>query len=217
MTSQSRQTSAGGGQATRRYRKRRRAKQEADTRRRITEAAVKLHGTVGPGRTSVKQIAEEAGVQRATVYRHFPDEDSLFEACTSHYFALNPMPDPGAWGAIGNPEERLRIALGELYQWFGRTEPMITNSIRDLDQVPAATRDGFLAYFDVVRGALMRGRPERGRARQRTSAAIGHAVDFTTWRSLTRVQGLGESEALELMAGMVEAAQRRSRPASRSR
>src|SRR3954452_1670164 len=99
-------------ETTRRYRKRRRAEQEADTRRRITEAAVKLHGTVGPAKTTVSGIAREAGVQRATVYRHFPDEDAIYAACTSHYNALHPPPDLTAWASIDDPDVRLRTALG---------------------------------------------------------------------------------------------------------
>src|ERR1700730_7869849 len=90
------------------YRKRRRAEQEDETRRRITEAAVKLHGTVGPAGTPIKGIAAEAGVQRGTVYRHFPDLDSLFMACSAHWASLNPPPDPASWSAIGDPDERLR-------------------------------------------------------------------------------------------------------------
>src|SRR5919106_1794877 len=95
----------------RRYRKRRRAEQEAETRRRITEAAVRLHGTIGPAKTTVSGIAREAGVQRATVYRHFPSEDAIYAACTSHYNALHPPPDLGRWAAVADQEERLRIAL----------------------------------------------------------------------------------------------------------
>src|SRR5919198_6303081 len=91
--------------ATRRYRKRLRAEQEQQTRQAITEAAVKLHGTVGPARTTVSAIAEEAGVQRATVYRHFPDEPSLFRACSGHYMAMHPPPDPSHWLEIADPAE----------------------------------------------------------------------------------------------------------------
>src|SRR5215218_6552962 len=94
----------------RRYRKRRRAEQERRTRERITEAAVRLHGTVGPARTTVSGVAKEAGVQRATVYRHFPDEESLFAACSAHYWASNPMPNPDAWSSISEPGARLRQA-----------------------------------------------------------------------------------------------------------
>src|SRR5918999_3074579 len=111
----------------RRYEKKRRAELEAETRRRITESAVELHGSVGPARTSISAVAERAGVRRSTVYRHFPDEAALFEACSSHWEAANPPPDLGAWAAIADPDERLRTALGELYAFYRRTEPMMEN------------------------------------------------------------------------------------------
>ena len=98
----------------RRYRKRRRAEQEQRTRERITEATVRLHGSIGPAQTTVSGVAREAGVQRATVYRHFPDEEALFAACTAHYWARNPRPDPAGWSEIADPGVRLRRALGEM-------------------------------------------------------------------------------------------------------
>src|SRR3954447_2484557 len=94
----------------RKYEKKRRAELEEETRRRITETAVELHGTVGPARTSISAIAERAGVRRSTVYRHFPDEEALFHACSSHWANANPLPDPAPWEAIDDPDERLRTA-----------------------------------------------------------------------------------------------------------
>ena len=88
---------------------------------------MKLHGTVGPARTTVSAIADEAGVQRATVYRHFPDDQSLFDACTAHFYGLHPRPDPEAWASIADPDERLRKALADLYAWYGETEEMLSN------------------------------------------------------------------------------------------
>jgi AcrR family transcriptional regulator len=194
--------------ATRRYRKRLRAEQEHRTRQAITEAAMKLHGTVGPARTTVSAVADAAGVQRATVYRHFPDEASLFQACSSHYSALHPPPDPSAWVEIGDPRERLRRALTELYRWWEETEDMMSLVLRDAPLVEgmAAPVEEGRAYLDEVRRILVRGRPERGKARSRASAAIGHAVTFNTWRSLVREQGLGNAEAVELMAELVDRA-----------
>ena len=189
----------------RRYRKRKRAEAELRTRERITEATVALHETMGPGRTTVKAIAERAGVQRATVYRHFPDEQALFDACTAHYYARHPMPDPSGWAQIDSPEERLVHALGDLYAWYAETEEMLFRSVRDMERVPAATRDGFLGFFDGVHGTLMVGRHESGRALARTSGAIGHAVSFSTWRSLVREQGLDNDDAVALMVAMVDA------------
>src|ERR1700741_385861 len=118
------------------YRKTRRAASEQETRQRITDAAVALHQAVGPARTTVKAIAERAGVQRATVYRHFPDEEALFAACTAHYYGRHPMPDPGSWRAIDPPERRLRAALADLYAWYAETEPMLASGIRDIEHVP---------------------------------------------------------------------------------
>ncbi len=163
---------------------------------------------MGPARTTVSGIADEAGVQRATVYRHFPNEKALFEACTGHYLSLHPRPDPSSWVEIADPSERLREALGELYRWWDETEDMMSRVIRDASLVPSmegAARD-FFAYFEEVRTTLMRGRRQRGKARARLAAAIGHAIAFSTWQSLAREQGLTNSEAVELMSGMVERA-----------
>ncbi len=193
---------------TRRYRKRRRAEQEAETRQRITEAAVKLHGTIGPAKTTVSGIAREAGVQRATVYRHFPDEDAIYEACTSHYNSLHPPPDPGQWAAVADPDERLRVALRELYAFYAETRQMLESTGRDADRVPAVGKAvaQLGAYLEAARSVLIKGRPERGRARTRVGAAIGHALGFGTWRSLAVEQGLDEDEAVELMAALVATA-----------
>jgi AcrR family transcriptional regulator len=194
---------------TRVYRKRRRAEQEALTRLQITEAAVRLHGTVGPARTTIKAIAAEAGVQRATVYRHFPDLESLFMSCSAHWASLNPPPSAASWSEIADPEVRLGHALSELYRWYAWAEPMLTNVSRDAALVPASARAGenFAAHFESLREALMRGRKLRGRARVRAAAAIGHALGFATWRSLAREQGLDDGEAVELLSALVTAAE----------
>jgi AcrR family transcriptional regulator len=191
---------------TRAYRKRRRAQQEAETRQHITEAAMRLHGTVGPARTTISNIAEEAGVQRATVYRHFPDLESVFLACSAHWASLNPPPDPAAWARIADPDERLRRALTELYAWYVWGEPMLANVTRDAAAVPAVVREASQHRYAAIQAALVRGRRSRGRSRARVAAAIGHALDFATWRSLTRERGLEADEAVELMVALVEAA-----------
>ena len=190
---------------TRRYRKRRRAEQEGETRRRITEAAVKLHGTIGPAKTTVSGIAREAGVERATVYRHFPDEDAIYAACTSHYNALHPPPDLGRWAAVDGPEERLRVGLAEIYAFYAETQQMLESTGRDADRVPAVRKavGEMQSYLDAARETLLRGRRERGRPRALASAAIGHALAFPTWRSLVREQGLSDADAVELMVALV--------------
>jgi AcrR family transcriptional regulator len=193
---------------TRAYRMRRRAELQEQTRRRITEAAVELHGTLGPARTSVKAVAEAAGVERATVYRHFPDERALFQACSSHWRAANPSPDPAEWTAVADPDERLRIALSELYAYYGATQEMLANLLRDAATVPivAELMEGLRARLDAMRDALLRGRPERGRARHDVRAALGHALAFATWSSLVREEGLTVAQAVRLMCDLVAAA-----------
>jgi AcrR family transcriptional regulator len=193
---------------TRRYRKRLRAEQELRTRQAITEAAVRLHGTVGPARTTISGVADEAGVQRATVYRHFPDEASLFQACSSHYASLHPPPDPSAWTEIRDPRPRLRRGLTDVYRWWEETEDMMSLVLRDAPAVEAMSAPvaAGRAYLDAVGEVLMRGRPERGKARSRAAAAIGHALAFSTWQSLVREQGLTNEEAVKLMTGMVDQA-----------
>jgi AcrR family transcriptional regulator len=194
------------GAGRRPYRKRKRAVAELQTRQRITEAAVALHQTIGPAHTSVKAIAERAGVERATVYRHFPTEEALFDACTSHYYARHPMPDPRTWAVIAEPGERLRAALSAFYAWYEETEDMLSPGIRDLERVPAGAREAFLGYFAAAHATLMRGRAERGRPRALVSAAIGHAINFLTWRSLVREPQLAAEEGVALMVAMVQAA-----------
>jgi len=191
------------------YRKRRRAEREAETRQRITEATVRLHGTVGPARTTIKDVAAGAGVQRATVYRHFPDLESLFRACSAHWASLNPPPDPAAWE--GKP---LDAALAELYDWYEWGEAMLVNVRRDLPLVPAMARPRavFDARFIALHAALMGGRPKR----KRVAAALGHALQFETWQSLTRGGGLSNRDAVELMVALVDAAGRPTRRAARS-
>ena len=193
---------------SREYRKRKRAEQEEETRLRITQAAVDLHGSVGPARTTVSAIAERAGVQRATVYRHFPDEEAMFAACSTHHLSLNPPPDPAAWTETADVDERLRTALGDLYAWYGRNTQMLENVTRDRPLVPALAgpAERMAGYYRGIVEALLAGRSERGGRRRRVTAAIGHALGFATWRSLVREQGLSDAEAVELMAGLVDAA-----------
>ena len=79
------------------YQLKRRAERQEMTRRRIIEAAIELHQTIGPAATTVSEIAERAQVGRVTVYRHFPDELTLARACSGLYFTRHPAPDPDRW------------------------------------------------------------------------------------------------------------------------
>jgi AcrR family transcriptional regulator len=188
------------------YRMKRRAELEEQTRRRITESAVALHEELGPARTSISAIADRAGVRRSTVYRHFADEEALFAACSSHWRAANPPPDPSAWAAIEDPTERTETALRELYAFYGRTERMYLSLLRDEPLVPAVERRlrDFYGYLGAIRDLLMAGRGLRGHAARRARGAIGHALAFPTWRSMAREQGLADRDAVALMCLLVE-------------
>lgn len=189
---------------TRPYRMRRRAESQADTRRRITESAVELHGTVGPARTSISAVADHAGVRRSTVYRHFPDEAALFDACTAHWAAAHPVPDLAAWAAIDSPEARLTVGLHELYAFYRTTEAMLDNLYRDEEIVPLVAQHfaAFRGFLAAAGDALMAGRDVRGAVRRRTRAALMHAVAFSTWKSLVREQELSEPDAVALMSAL---------------
>jgi AcrR family transcriptional regulator len=190
------------------YRMQARAQKQDRTRERITESAVALHGTLGPARTTMAAVAEHAGVRRSTLYRHFADEAALFEACTAHWTAANPPPDLGAWAAVADPAERLRVALGELYAYYGRTEQMLEVLIRDESLVPIVAERfaAFHGFMAAARDVLMAGRGLRGAAARRTRAAIGHALAFSTWKSLVREQGLSDADATALLCGLVAGA-----------
>jgi AcrR family transcriptional regulator len=191
----------------RKYELKKRREQVGQTRLRITEAAIELHGTVGPSRTTMSAVAERAGVERRTLYRHFPNEADLFAACSTHYFSANPWPDPGDWRAIRDPHQRLERALDELYAYYERTEPMLSNALRDAELVDSA-RDAVAplhAYLEEAAEILIIGRRARGRRRQLVEGALRHALAFSTWRSLS-TNGIGRSDAAQLSAALVEAA-----------
>lgn len=180
-----------------------RADNVTETRQRIVEAAVALHGTIGPAATTVSAVAEAAGVTRLTVYRHFPDDGALFAACTAHWAAGQVLPDPAAWARVGEPFERLTVALTDLYRFYRDGEPMLTNAIRDRAALPAALREAAEAQqLDL----LLRPFRARGTRRRRLRAAIGHAASFWTWRSLCHEHGLTDADAVRLTTAMVSAA-----------
>ena len=189
----------------RKYELKKRGEEMAETHRRITEAAIELHGTVGPSRTTLSAVAKRAGVERRTLYRHFPTEGDLFAACSTHYFTANPRPDLGSWRAMHDPRERLERALDELYAYYERTEPMLSNVLRDAELVDAA-RDAVAplrGYLDEAAEILIVGRPVRGRRRQLVAGALRHAVAFPTWRSLS-TNGIARSDAVRLISALVE-------------
>jgi AcrR family transcriptional regulator len=187
--------------ASRTYELKRRAERQEETRRRIVAAAVELHTTLGPSRTTVQAIAERAGVTRPTVYAHFPDARSLFQACSGHVRATVPPPDPTAWRSISDPGERLTTALRDLYGYYERLEPLLENVQRDAAVMPlVAEMNAYrVRYVEEIRDLLLEAWPTRGGERARLRRAIGHALEFRTWQSLVRRQGCATDEAVQLM------------------
>lgn len=189
-----------------------RAEQVDETRLRITEATVRLHTTVGPANTSIASVAEEAGVTRLTVYRHFADLDALFEACSAHWMAQNPPPDAGAWSAIPDLETRARRAFGELYGWYRDHAQELYPIYRDAAAMPlsaqlaAEGRNRFLADALLARH-VDADTDVRGDGRL-LRAVVRHLVDFLTWRSLVFQQGLDDGEAVDIAVRLLRAVAR---------
>ena len=204
--------------AKRRYELRQRAARQAETRQRIVEAVAALHREIGPARATISAIAERAGVERLTVYRHFGDEAELFRACSAHFRASVPPPDRAAWQSTRDPAERLRAALLAFYAYYRRGEPMIANVRRDAREMPALAAviaPGRDSIREVIRDLAAAWRA-RGRQRKRVDAAIAHALEFDTWRSLVRGQGLNDAEAAELMIDLARVSASGARSGKRS-
>lgn len=186
---------------TRPYTLKRRAEQQAETRRRIVEAAVDLHATVGPAMTTVSMVAERAGVQRHTLYAHFPEERDLFLACSGLAVERDPMPDADAWRGAADVGERLRIGLSEIYAWYARNAGLLACGLRDAEYHPLTRemvelRSGpqSMAYREVLSAGL-RTEDER--------AALGLALSYFTWRTLVRENGLDPAAAVDIMVRAV--------------
>lgn len=189
------------------YQLRARADKQAATHRALAKAAYELHSSVGPAKTTISAIAERAGVQRLTVYRHFADQDAIFTACIAHAFELDPPPDLQAWIPIADPEMRLRTALTTMYGYYRRNHQLLANNYRDAELPAVATRMAgwaeMLAASVAVLGLGWAGGNSRIRA-----AALGHSLDFSAWQSLTRTQGLSDAEAVDAMIAFVKAVTR---------
>jgi AcrR family transcriptional regulator len=179
-----------------------RADDVAETRQRIVEAAVRLHGTIGPAATTISALAEEAGVTRLTVYRHFPDDSALFTACSQHWASGQVLPNPKAWSRVSDPAQRMRTGLSDLYRFYRDAEPMLTNVRRDRASVPAVLQRRTEATDAGYRDTLLQPFGLRGRRRKSLRAVLGHAVSFWTWRSLCLDNGLTNREAVEAMTAL---------------
>jgi AcrR family transcriptional regulator len=186
----------------RKYEMKKRAERQRETRRRIVEATVELHRTRGPANTTISEIARRAGVNRLTVYNHFPDLTDLLKACSRSWTGRHPAPDPTPWARISDPQVRFRTALSELYGFYARTEPMRANVLRDAQTMPelAALLEGSVVpYLEALRDLLAEGWEVRSKEKGRLLATLALALDFHTWRSLERKSGLSRKEAVETM------------------
>lgn len=187
----------------RRYELKQRAMRQEETRLKIVEAAIDLHGSVGPARTTVSAIAERAGVQRHTYYRHFPDERSLMHACSGLHLERSPLPDPSAWRSFADPKERIQRGLTELYAFFERNEAMLANVIRDAEIDPV-TREAVELRIGPrigdIHDTLATALPRR---RKGALAALGVALQLHTWQVLVGRGGLSSRGAATIMADML--------------
>jgi AcrR family transcriptional regulator len=188
------------------YTLRKRAESRDETRARIVAATVALHEELGPRRTTISAIADRAGVQRLTVYRHFPDEAALFAACTSRWLEDNPPPDPSAWGNLGDPAARMHAALLALYAYYRRTERMWTVSFRDAEEVPALqpAMRRFEDYLAGVQRAIAAGWGAAG-CNRAVRTLILHCLRFGTWQSLVQQGRLGQAESAAACVRWIEA------------
>ena len=178
---------------TRTYTMKRRAERQAETRRRIVEAAVDLHGSVGPALTSLSMVAERAGVQRHTLYAHFPDERSLSLACSGLVHERDPLPDAEAWRGIEDPHERLQVGLRAIYDWYERNADLAACVLRDADyhaitkEMIELRMEPHMAACREVLGAALSGRQR---------AMLRLMLSFFTWRTLVRECRLSQSAAV---------------------
>ncbi len=189
----------------RRYTLSRRAENQADTRRRIVEATIDLHAEVGPARASISAIAERAGVQRHTVYAHFPTERGLFLACSGHALERDPLPDEQTWRKIADEKQRLRLGLTELYGWYARNAELAAGVLRDAEVDPLIhdiVRLRIGTRIEAFQAALIKGM----RFSRELNAALGLSLSFHTWRSLVKEGGLNREAAVEFMVRAVHCA-----------
>jgi AcrR family transcriptional regulator len=183
------------------YQLKRRAERQDETRQRIVDATIELHQSIGAAETTISEIAKRAGVGRVTVYRHFPDEETLFDACSGHYFSQHPFPDLARWRQVSDRLERLRTGLGESYAWHEENAAMIGMALAEARDLPIMAP--YHAYWDDAAETLAAAWRARGRRRATLKAAIALALSFDTYRTLTREQQLSSAQAIELMTQLV--------------
>ena len=182
---------------------RKRAEHVDQTRQRIIEAAVHLHGTVGPAETTIAGIARVAGLTRLTIYRHFPDDDAIFAACSAHWLSGQVPPNPATWLAATDPLSRLRVGLVDLYRFYRAGEPMLTRIYRDKASLPLTRQQAINQRDAEFCARLVELFDVNAASGRRLRAVVAHAVSFWTWRSLCLEHGLSDREAVDAMVILV--------------
>jgi AcrR family transcriptional regulator len=193
---------------TRKYEMKQRAERQAETRQRIVEAVVALHREVGPARTTISAIAERAGVERLTVYRHFADDSAIYAACSAHFDTEVPPPDPSTWAGVEDAADCVRAALLAFYGYYRRGEDMLAHIARDAHRLPAlaAAAAPSMAFVAAVRDTLLEKWEVDGTEHARLAAVLSHALRFETWHSLARTESLDDADAVDLMVSLARAA-----------
>jgi len=187
---------------TRRYELKRRAAGQDETRQRIVDATIELHESIGASQTTISEIAKRAGVGRVTVYRHFPDEETLYAACSGYYFAQHPFPDLDRWHEIPGPVDRLRRGLRDSYAWHDENRQMIGMALAEARDLPLMAP--YHGYWAEAAEVLTEPWDAYGRARSDIAAVTALALSFDTHRSLIRDRGLGDERAIELLIRLIE-------------
>ena len=200
------------------YHQKARARRRDEIHRRITLAAVYLHGSIGPAKTTVSDIAKRAGVRRATVYNHFPTDLELIDACSSHWFSENPPPNPAEWEAISDPALRIRTALEAMYSYYDHAQDMLEKVLRDTPQIPALEEILHRKWWPLIEqmigvlagdrtGAASSVPSEMADTKLEIRASLRTVLDFFTWQTLVR-SGLSNEQSARLAATWIDAAGR---------
>ena len=184
----------------REYKMVKRREKVEETRRRIAKATYELHSTIGPALTTIALVADRAGLPRQTVYRNFQTQLELFRSCIAFGLEMHPLPDPNRWQSIADPGERLQVGLTQLYQWFGASEAVMTNSVRDFGvvQESAEAMQPVGEVFQRIYETLC-----QGWNGARVSPLLALAVDFSTWKKLRREQGMASSSIVEMWSDSI--------------
>jgi AcrR family transcriptional regulator len=200
-----RQSRSGSSRAGRKVTLHARAVRQEETRKRIVAATVDLHESIGPLATTISAIAERAGVQRLTVYRHFPTEEELFAACTQHHFGLHPPPDLESWAGIADPKERTEAGLRDLFGFWAEIDPMAASVLRDHEVAPDRVGAGLIAFMNAAAELLTAPWPDQGE-RGVLPVVMAHLVHYRTWQTLVRDPGLSTDEVVATALAMITSA-----------